>query len=335
MGGLLYFFGDPLFWGVFVAAVAVSGILGSLFEKRRYKRGGDARGASKSGGMQGGAGGAQNGTQSRRDYDDPDERGDFDRLLADAGYGYDERQNVFYSLLDAWQRQYGYCRFYDDSTAPCGMIVDCEPIYFEYAGRYWLIELWKGQYGMTCGCEIGVYTRTSENLFGSELYANTSDGDMLDMSMTLYRFGRVMFTRSARHWWLTGFRLAEFANPEELTVSATITLKDALMRDAFVAALTRTGYSERDMSVRGNAVSLVFAKPYTVQPATRTRFIVWFTQRKNRLLIREFKKLTGGRDNMYEILDLTREKAPRLYDRVLDMGRSQKVFGRHEGILRS
>ena len=39
-----------------------------------------------------------------------------------------------------------------------GMIIDCEPVRFYYGGKKWLIELWKGQYGMTTGCEIGVYT---------------------------------------------------------------------------------------------------------------------------------------------------------------------------------
>jgi hypothetical protein len=40
MGGLLYFFGSPLFWGIFVAAVAVSGFFGKLFEKRKHAPGG-------------------------------------------------------------------------------------------------------------------------------------------------------------------------------------------------------------------------------------------------------------------------------------------------------
>ena len=32
-------------------------------------------------------------------------------------------------------------------------IIDCEPIYFSYGGKRWLIELWKGQYALTTGAE--------------------------------------------------------------------------------------------------------------------------------------------------------------------------------------
>ena len=37
------------------------------------------------------------------------------------------------------------------------MIIDCEPICFMYGGKNWMIELWKGQYGLETGGEIGVY----------------------------------------------------------------------------------------------------------------------------------------------------------------------------------
>jgi hypothetical protein len=52
MGGLLYFFGSPLFWGIFVAAVAVSGFFGRLFEKHRHPIPGKP---GKGGGGHGGA----------------------------------------------------------------------------------------------------------------------------------------------------------------------------------------------------------------------------------------------------------------------------------------
>lgn len=37
------------------------------------------------------------------------------------------------------------------------MVFDALPIYFDYAGETWLIEFWKGQYGINTGGEVGVY----------------------------------------------------------------------------------------------------------------------------------------------------------------------------------
>lgn len=54
------------------------------------------------------------------------------KAIETAGYLYNPKQDIFYSRKNAWQRNMGYCRLYDEAEAPSGMIVDCEPIYFEY-----------------------------------------------------------------------------------------------------------------------------------------------------------------------------------------------------------
>lgn len=82
---------------------------------------------------------------------------DLNNMLKTYGYSYDVKQDIFISNHDAWQRAMGYTRIFDEAAAPMSMIIDCEPIYFEYDNKRWLIEFWKGQYGMTTGCEIGVY----------------------------------------------------------------------------------------------------------------------------------------------------------------------------------
>ncbi len=68
-----------------------------------------------------------------------------EKMLAGTGYAYDERQNIFYSRMDAWQRKYGYCQLYDEATVPLSMVIDCEPVRFEYRSEKWLIEFWKGR----------------------------------------------------------------------------------------------------------------------------------------------------------------------------------------------
>jgi hypothetical protein len=53
------------------------------------------------------------------------------------------------------------------------------------------------------------------------------------MSYVLKKNGETLFTRQAKHWWLTGFRLGEFSEPYELTMEVSVTLKDVFMRNAF------------------------------------------------------------------------------------------------------
>jgi len=50
---------------------------------------------------------------------------------------------------------------YDEAAAPLGMIVDCEPIHFEYKGKRWLIQFWKGQYDLPTGAEVGYMQPTN------------------------------------------------------------------------------------------------------------------------------------------------------------------------------
>ena len=37
------------------------------------------------------------------------------------------------------------------------MIIDAYPVYFDYQDKTWMIEFWRGQYGINTGAEIGVY----------------------------------------------------------------------------------------------------------------------------------------------------------------------------------
>jgi len=64
-----------------------------------------------------------------------------DHLLKDTGYGYDTKQNIFFSINNAWQRRFGYWQLFDETAVTFGLVFDCEPIRFEYGGKKWLIEL--------------------------------------------------------------------------------------------------------------------------------------------------------------------------------------------------
>lgn len=202
-----------------------------------------------------------------------------------AGFLYDPRQDIIYSKLYPLQRHFGYAYGYDAAAPLMNANIDCEPIFFDYAGKTWMIELWKGQYGLETGCEIGVYNRAagsssfpyplldatigqrpgdsnpSHNLF----FDCPSDDELLVMSSTLYRNGEKLFCRGPEpHWWLTGFKWGVYSEPEDLTMDVSITCKDDVMTNVFVGALHDLGYA--NVQVDGTKVSFVFDTPKTRQP---------------------------------------------------------------------
>ena len=266
-----------------------------------------------------------------------EELNDFIRV---SGFAYDPVQDIFHSLMYPWQRDFGYCRLYDEASAPISLIIDCEPIYFDYAGKKWLIELWKGQYGMTTGGEIGVYNTSGPEiaipgLFNGTYYDAPSDEERLRMAFRLRKNGRVVFDRAARHWWLTGFKLAEFSNPSELSMELSITLRDNAMRDAFLDGLYRAGYSENDYDVRGTHVHMLYDETRTSQPLTRVPETDWLTQQKNRLLCEKYLEMTKGYPTTLEKLSAVKRRDPVLFERLFEMAKPRALFADYEKIARA
>jgi hypothetical protein len=259
------------------------------------------------------------------------------KQIEDAGYTYDPKQDIFLSNVNSWQRKMGYCRLFDEVVAPLGIIVDCEPIKFEYGGKRWLIEFWKGQYGMTTGAEIGVYTTKEPdlyipNFFNGTFYKCAGDAELLHMSYTLVKSGEILFARKGRHWWLGGFKLGEFSEPSELKMYLTITLKNPVMRNAFVKGLKEAGYSDYEISIDENAVGVVFDRARSTQPVTRIAETDWVTQRKNKLLCDKYQKITGSYDNFPDKMNAIWEQAPEIRDAILNIGKNRKVFKLYEKI---
>lgn len=257
--------------------------------------------------------------------------------LGKFGFAYEPRQDLFYSLLNAWQRGMGYCRLYDEGAAPLSMIIDCEPIRFEYGNKRWLVEFWKGQYGMTTGGELGVYSTTMPdldipNVFNGTFYECQNDSELLPMSFTLIKNGKPLFKRDARHWWLTGFLLGEFTQPSELTMHIQIAFRSRGMAAAFANALKDAGYAKGEYAVRDNLVRVIFSKPHTAQPLSRVKFTDWLTQRKNRVLCKEYQKLTEGYSTTDEKIQAIRLKSPTMYRRILLMGKSKPLFADYDFI---
>lgn len=258
-----------------------------------------------------------------------------DEIIEVSGYLYDSEQDIYYSHMNPWQRNLGYCRMYDESAAPLGMIIDCEPIYFEYDGKRWLIEFWKGQYDLTTGCEIGIYTTEGPDLdipgvFNGTFYYCASDSDRLLMSYSLKKNNETLFTRKDMHWWLTGFKLGEFSKPSELTMDISITLKDESMLNAFVEGLKNAGYSDNEIIQNNNTVSLNFSKPHVLQPFTRTKVTDWIIQYKNKKLCEKYQDITRNCENMPCKVEAIRKQIPKMYGLIVNMGKTEKLFEKYK-----
>lgn len=258
--------------------------------------------------------------------------------LADTGYEYDPQQDLFFSTLNPWQRKLGYCSLFDEAAIPLGMVFDCEPVRFEYGGKKWLIELWKGQYGITTGGEIGVYTTTGPYLnipgiFNGTFYNCADENDNLSMTYTLLKDNKVLFSRAARHWWLTGFRLGEYADPSDLTMEASITFKDTVMRDAFLNELQDMGYGDNQVRSGGRTVLILFDQPHAKQPFTRTGIISSTALQGLKNNVAMYRSVTGGINNVYDIFMLLKQ-TPQLFDLVLGIGRKKEIVDIYEAIAK-
>ena len=260
-----------------------------------------------------------------------DDKSFIDKGIEIAGYGYDSEQDIFYCNMNPWQRNMGYSRLYDEGLAPFGMILDCEPIYFEYGGKLWLIELWKGQYDLNTGCEIGVYTTEEPiinipGMYKYMFYNCASNEDRLKMSFLLKKNGQKLFERDDKHWWLAGFKLGEYSEPSELTMKLNITLKDDIMCRAFVEALEEVGYLEKEkeleiegtFEVDGINVSLIFGKPYTKQPITRTPETDRIIQVKNKILCDRYNDIAKLYDNVTDKINAIQKLEPEIYEEIVD-----------------
>ncbi len=182
------------------------------------------------------------------------------------GFRYIAAQDIFTSHVDAMQRNFGYCSFYDTAALSFHMVIDCLPVYFNYSGRTWLIELWKGQYGINTGGEIGIYYADRiipEQEWRHTLFQCVDDKDMAGLSFHLSRNGMEIADVCARHWWLTAFSVGCFSDPADLSMHAGITFPDNAMAEAFAKALENSGGCRNDICLCHNTVTFSFTKAFT------------------------------------------------------------------------
>ncbi len=264
----------------------------------------------------------------------------FARLNEDlkaSGFAYNGTENYFYSTKDCWQRSAGYCSLYDRSAPFFNMIMDCEPIEFYYGGKRWLIELWKGQYGITTGAEIGVYNTDRADIkdsrFTGPFYFAAQDSEQLRLSFVLRKNGKILLSRRGLHWWLTAFRLGEFSEKDELTMTAKIGFPNRAMCHAFVDALKIIGYTESEYAVRLRTVQVEFTAPHSPQPATQEGLQEDVVQSTNKSNCALFHAVTQEYIDSADKLEFLKTLAPELYEFLLNSLYAKGFFAVFEWIL--
>ena len=117
--------------------------------------------------------------------------------------------------------------------------------------KQWMIQPWKGQYGMVLyGAELGVYTKPETRV--TPHYDCASDEDLLGMTMTVYKDEKEAFTMPYdMYWWITGFKpgaldnYTDMSKPHsQLTLTFTVDLKSEEMAKLFADGLEEKGFEK-------------------------------------------------------------------------------------------
>ena len=181
-----------------------------------------------------------------------------DKGMFEIGFNFDINEMVVYATVNSWMRGFGFCLGYD-------ILAYITPLYFyhtrrfkfNYGGKEWMIQAWKGMYVAANGAEIGVYNRQFPT---GTFYNSVSDDEMLKMSFELYHGEEFLFARpEGLYWWVNGFQLSkDLYSARELTLRFTVEMKDAEMLKAFTRAVDFNIWHDVSYTVDGLTVSLVW-----------------------------------------------------------------------------
>lgn len=177
------------------------------------------------------------------------------KILEFCGFEYDPEQCIYTSKMYPLQRYFGFNFIYDMVAPRVGMIYSTKRIEFKYGEKQWMIQLWKGQYGITTGAEIGLYNKP---LNRPVQYDCASDDELfVVMSYDLYNGNELLFKRAPeRHWWLTGFKLLEVGIAPVLTMDITLTFDTLEMANSFYNSLKKVAASSMSDPIKYKRVSL-------------------------------------------------------------------------------
>ncbi len=174
------------------------------------------------------------------------------------GHNFNFYEMTIYSTVDCWMRNYGFCLFYDVAAnlLPTNFKYITRRFKFSYDGLDWMIQMWKGNYFISNGGEVGLYWREKGQL-GSFYNCATEE---IPMSLQVSIGDKILVNRKLQdHWWICGFNIGEkLYLPTALTLRTTIVMPDKEMLDAFTASIDANVMGDVSYTVDGLNVNIVW-----------------------------------------------------------------------------
>ena len=174
-------------------------------------------------------------------------------------YQYSYIDDYYYTNdKEAWQYDFGFGKIYDIASPFILLEYDYIRVFFTYEDKDWMLQMWKGQYGLIFyGGEIGIYNRphADDGLPEWTFFNCPAEEDWLSMEMTLWHeqldgsWVREFTREYDKYWWCTGFKNGHLRNVEpadELRLTGRITFKDEEMAKIVSEGLAACGFKSAD-----------------------------------------------------------------------------------------
>jgi len=181
----------------------------------------------------------------------------FFRTFGFIGFILDPYQFTIINQKPVFQFLLGFNDFYDMFPWVVNVWADTLKCEFNYAGKDWRIQLWKGGYAvcLATGGEIGIYNKP-EGQSVDHYSAPSSQNDWMYLTYTIYNRGKKLFTRPSPklggdegpYWWCPGYKILSIctdfmSNPRKnVVMDATIQLHSPEMARLFIASLEKKGF---------------------------------------------------------------------------------------------
>lgn len=153
------------------------------------------------------------------------------------GYDFNYDFNTFSAASDAWQRNFGFCRMYDDAAFLIGDVYQTIRVPFRYDGKDWMIQIWKGVYSWNMlGGEVALYNKPVDRK--EAFYDCATDTERIPMAFSVSCGDETIIrTELATSWWQTAFTQHRLVRPRDLSMEFTLTFPNSEMLRAFTQSL--------------------------------------------------------------------------------------------------
>ena len=183
-----------------------------------------------------------------------------DMGIVGIGFNMNLSEMLVYATVNCWMRDFGFCYLYDviANSMPVFFNYNTRRFKFEYNDMEYMIQIWKGNYTVSNGGEVGVYCR-DKSKFGS-YYDSADDEHMLEMSMQILHGDKILVDKPLQpHWWVNGFNLGtRLYLPQSLTMKFSIVMTDEEMLNAFCEAIDKHYMHDVSYTVDGLTVNAVW-----------------------------------------------------------------------------